>query len=198
MCFVFVKDAQGNMTKHDTCFEFKTVGQQLSEIDVDWAFYSAVPASHGYFWNAYNGIRDVFHSDMCTSTCSGRQHRQGHPGEQAARRHVGDTQVRALRPPAAVDGFSPQLGHRHRERRDDQRRVGTHRDLPHLGRVGRLLRPDLCRRSSTRSVLGIRVPLVTISPYTQRGVIDTDSASSPRRCGSSPTTGVRVPDAAHR
>ena len=59
--FVLVKDEHGNLTKHDTCFSFKTVGEQLTEIGVDWAFYAAVPGQPGYFWNAYNGIHDVFH-----------------------------------------------------------------------------------------------------------------------------------------
>jgi phospholipase C len=59
--FVFTKDQHGNLTKHGTCFSFKTLGEQLSEIGVDWTFYSATPGQPGYFWNAYNGIHDVFH-----------------------------------------------------------------------------------------------------------------------------------------
>ncbi|MFI5054476.1 MAG: alkaline phosphatase family protein, partial [Acidimicrobiia bacterium] len=62
--FVFVKDAQGNLTKHDSCFSFRTVGEQLTGKGVDWAFYSAPPGMEGYFWNAYNGIHQVFHSDL--------------------------------------------------------------------------------------------------------------------------------------
>jgi phospholipase C len=59
--FVFVKDDAGNLTKHGSCFTFRTVGEQLSEIGVDWAYYSASWGQPGYFWNAYNGVRDVFH-----------------------------------------------------------------------------------------------------------------------------------------
>jgi len=61
--FVFVKDDLGNLTKHDTCFTFKTVGEQASEIGVDWAYYAARWGQPGYFWNAYNGISDVFHDE---------------------------------------------------------------------------------------------------------------------------------------
>ena len=43
--FVFVTDDAGNLTKHDTCFEFPTVGEQLTDAGVDWAYYSAVPGS---------------------------------------------------------------------------------------------------------------------------------------------------------
>jgi phospholipase C len=62
--FVFVTDPAGNLTKHGTCFEFPTVGEQLSDAGVDWAYYSAVPGQPGYFWNAYNGIANVFHTDL--------------------------------------------------------------------------------------------------------------------------------------
>src|SRR5437588_5879504 len=62
--FVFTRDERGNMAKHQTCFDFKTVGDQLSEKKIDWAFYAADKGQPGYFWNAYNGIAQVFHSDM--------------------------------------------------------------------------------------------------------------------------------------
>ena len=59
--FVFVKDEEGNLTKHDSCFTFETVPEQLSGISVDWAYYAAVPGQVGYFWNALNGVHDIFH-----------------------------------------------------------------------------------------------------------------------------------------
>ncbi len=62
--FVFVKDEQGNLTKHDTCFDFETVPQQLERIGVSWAYYSATPFQAGYFWNALNAISGVFHTDL--------------------------------------------------------------------------------------------------------------------------------------
>ncbi|HET7868704.1 MAG TPA: alkaline phosphatase family protein, partial [Actinomycetota bacterium] len=62
--FVFVKDEEGNLTKHDTCFDFRTVPEQLEEIGVSWAYYSARPYQAGYFWNALNAISGVFHTDL--------------------------------------------------------------------------------------------------------------------------------------
>jgi phospholipase C len=62
--FVFTKDEQGNLTKHSSCFDFKTVGEQLSERGLDWAIYAADPDQSGYFWNAYNAIGNVFHGDL--------------------------------------------------------------------------------------------------------------------------------------
>ena len=41
--FVFTKDEHGNLAKHDTCFSYRTVGEQLSDTGIDWAYYSAVP-----------------------------------------------------------------------------------------------------------------------------------------------------------
>ncbi|HZP90542.1 MAG TPA: alkaline phosphatase family protein, partial [Actinomycetota bacterium] len=59
--FVLVKDDHGNLSKHETCFDFPTVGEQLSARGIDWAYYAAVPGQVGYFWSAYNGIGQVFH-----------------------------------------------------------------------------------------------------------------------------------------
>ena len=62
--FVFVKDEQGNLSKHDTCFDFRTVPQQLEELGVSWAYYSASPYQPGYFWNALNAVSGVYHTDL--------------------------------------------------------------------------------------------------------------------------------------
>jgi phospholipase C len=61
--FVLVRDEVGNVTKHDTCFRFKTVGEQLSEQDIDWAYYAANPYQAGYIWNAYSAIEGVYHNE---------------------------------------------------------------------------------------------------------------------------------------
>jgi phospholipase C len=62
--FVLVKDEEGNLTKHDTCFTFETVPEQLEQIGVSWAYYSAHYYQSGYFWNALNAIAGVFHTDL--------------------------------------------------------------------------------------------------------------------------------------
>ena len=62
--FVLVKDGNGNTTKHDTCFDFRSVPEQLEEAGVSWAYYSASPYQPGYFWNALNGVSGVFHTDL--------------------------------------------------------------------------------------------------------------------------------------
>ncbi len=62
--FVLVKDDKGNVTKHDTCFNFRCVPEQLEEIGVPWAYYSASPYQPGYIWNALTAIAGVFHTDL--------------------------------------------------------------------------------------------------------------------------------------
>jgi phospholipase C len=62
--FVLVNDDKGNLTKHDSCFDFTTVPEQLETAGVSWAYYSASPYESGYFWNALNAIEGVFHTDL--------------------------------------------------------------------------------------------------------------------------------------
>ncbi|MGZ5327002.1 MAG: alkaline phosphatase family protein [Actinomycetota bacterium] len=170
--FVFVKDDQGNLTKHDTCFTFKTVGEQLSEIDVDWAYYSAVPGQVGYFWNAYNGIANVFHTDMW------------HEHVRPVDRLVQDIEAGSLPP---VTWVTPRFelsdhppfstGHSHNWITDIVNAVMKSPEWEHTaifltwdewgGFYDPVMPPEVDQVG-----LGIRVPLLTISPYTRRGVID--------------------------
>jgi len=46
------------------CFTFDTQGEQLSRKGVDWAFYAANEHSTGYIWNAYAAIDGVYNSDL--------------------------------------------------------------------------------------------------------------------------------------
>jgi phospholipase C len=62
--FVFVEDEYGNLTKHDTCFDFETVGEQLTQKDIDWAYYSAEPHQAGYIWQAYSAIKNVYETKL--------------------------------------------------------------------------------------------------------------------------------------
>ncbi len=62
--FVLVMDERGNLTKHSTCFDIRTVPEQLEQAGIPWAYYSARPGQPGYFWNALNGIAGVFHTDL--------------------------------------------------------------------------------------------------------------------------------------
>jgi phospholipase C len=58
--FVYVQAQDGTLSRHQTCFRFRTVGEQLSDRGIDWASYSADPYQAGYIWQAYSAIADVF------------------------------------------------------------------------------------------------------------------------------------------
>jgi phospholipase C len=171
--FVFTKDDQGDLTKHDTCFTFRTVGEQLSEIGVDWSFYAAVPGQQGYFWNAYNGVRDVFHDTAywdahmrpvdrlmqdieanalpAVTWVTPRFQLSDHPPYSTAFSHNWVTDI--------VNGVMRSDMWEHTAifvTWDEWGGFYDHVMPPQLDDVG----------------LGFRVPLLTISPYAQRGLID--------------------------
>jgi phospholipase C len=61
--WVFTRDEKGLISKHTTCFDFPTVGDQLGERGIDWAYYAALPQQAGYIWSAYSSIEHIFHSE---------------------------------------------------------------------------------------------------------------------------------------
>jgi phospholipase C len=170
--YVFVKDDQGNLSKHDTCFTFKTVGEQLSEVGVDWAFYSASPGEVGYFWNAYNGIANVFHTDLW--------HEHVRPVDRLVQDIEGGKlpPVTWVTPRFELSDHPPfSTGHSHNWVTDIVNAVMKSPEWDHTaifltwdewgGFYDPVMPPELDPIG-----LGIRVPLLTISPYTRRGLID--------------------------
>ena len=170
--FVLVTDEAGNLTKHNTCFEFPTVGEQLTQAGVDWAYYSAVPGQPGYFWNAYNGVANVFHTDLWAEHI------------RSVDTLLDDIDANALPP---VTWVTPRF------QLSDHPPFSTghaHNWVTKI--VNKVMRSDMWEHTAIfltwdewggfydpvvpPSVdhlgLGIRVPLLTISPYTRRGVID--------------------------
>jgi phospholipase C len=170
--FVLVTDPAGNLTKHDTCFEFPTVGEQLTDAEIDWAYYSAVPGQPGYFWNAYNGISNVFHTD------------QWHLHMRSVDTLFGDIDANRL---PSVTWVTPRF------QLSDHPPFSTgfaHNWVTSI--VNRVMRSDMWEHTAIFLTwdewggfydpilppvvdhvgLGIRVPLLTISPYTPSGVID--------------------------
>ena len=173
----------GNLTKHGTCFEFPTVGEQLSDADVDWAYYSAVPGQPGYFWNAYNGINNVFHTDLW------------HQHMRPVDRLLDDIDANRL---PAVTWVTPRF------QLSDHPPFSTGHSHNWVTKiVNKVMRSDMWEHTAIFLTwdewggfydpivppavdhigLGIRVPLLTISPYTRRGVIDDERGefSSPLR-----------------
>ena len=61
--FVYTREADGSLSKHSPCFEFETVGHQLSRRGIDWASYSADPYQAGYIWQSYSAIRSIYEDE---------------------------------------------------------------------------------------------------------------------------------------
>jgi phospholipase C len=62
--FVLVMDEHGNVTKHTTRFDIPTVGEQLTERDIDWVNYAPEPHQAGYIWSTYSAIPSVFETEL--------------------------------------------------------------------------------------------------------------------------------------
>ena len=117
--------------------------------------------------------------------------------DQPARQHPADPQLlrrgaqRARCPPSrgsipadAVSEHPPANVRRRRElrHRPDQHdharaRLEVDRDLPRLGRLGRLLRPRRSAARSTRTATGCACPGIVISPYARHGYVDHQTLS---------------------
>ncbi len=171
--FVLVKDDKGNLTKHDTCFNFKSVPEQLEEIGVSWAYYSAGKYQAGYFWNALNGIAGVYHTDLwrperirpvdrlvedieagrlpSVTWVTPRFELSDHPPESTCFAHDWLTEV--------VNAVIRSDGWEHTAlfiTWDEWGGFYDHVPPPQVDDIG----------------LGFRVPMLVISPYAKRGYVD--------------------------
>ncbi len=171
--YVVTVDAQGHETNRGPCFDFPTVGGQLTRHGIDWRYYAPLPGYLGYMWNAYNGIDEVFHTDLWN------EHAQHNIDDLARDIEAGDL------PPVtwAVPHF--QLSDH-----PPSSSSFTHNWVMDV--VNALMRSDLWKDTALFLTwdewggfydhvpppqidpygLGFRVPLLTISPYARRGVID--------------------------
>jgi phospholipase C len=170
--FVLTLDERGLLAKHDSCFDFRTVGEQLTNHGIDWAFYSASPGTPGYFWNAYNGVGPVFHSDLW------------HEHTRDVANVIDDARANKLPP---VTWVTPRF-----ELSDHPpgSSAFTHNWTSDV--IEAIMKSDAWEHTAIFLTwdewggfydhvtpvpvddvgLGFRVPLLTISPYTARGTID--------------------------
>ena len=171
--FVFVIDEKGNLTKHASCFDFKTVPEQLEEAGIGWAYYSASPHQPGYFWNALNGIEGVFHTDLwrperirpvdrivedirgdklpSVTWITPRFELSDHPPESVCFSHNWVTDV--------VNAVMESEGWEHTAlfiTWDEWGGLYDHVRPPKLDELG----------------FGFRVPMLVVSPYARRGYVD--------------------------
>ncbi|MGH2724184.1 MAG: phospholipase C [Actinomycetota bacterium] len=172
--FVLVEDDASNVTKHDTCFTFKTVGEQLSERDIDWASYAPEPNQYGYIWQAYSAIKQVYEGELweermwpvddllvdihseslpAVSWIVPRWQLSDHPPVSTKHAHNWVTRI--------VNGIMRSSMWEHTAifiTWDEWGGLYDHVEPPELD----------------GSRLGFRVPMLVISPYARRGFIDHD------------------------
>ena len=53
---VEVYDAEGDAIRVPPCFDFLTEGDLLRDADIPWAYYAATNRQYGYIWSAYSAI----------------------------------------------------------------------------------------------------------------------------------------------
>ena len=103
--FVLVKDERGNLTKHDTCFTFRSVPQQLEEIGELGVLLGHPGPERVLLERAERHLGRVPHGPLAPRAHPpGRPDRRGHRRRHASCRHVGHAAVRArvTRPRAPV------------------------------------------------------------------------------------------------
>jgi phospholipase C len=170
--YVVTLDDRGNLTKRDTCFSVKTVGEQLTEKGLDWANYSGTPSQLGYMWNAYNSIGQVFHTDLW------HEHTRGIDSLVADIKANNLPPVTWATPLFQLSDHPPaSTGYCHNWVTDVVNAVMTSDMWEHTaifltwdewgGFYDQVKPPQIDDYG-----LGFRVPMLTISPYVKRGVID--------------------------
>jgi len=165
-------DTEGHETKISPCLDFRTLGDELDGKGIPWAYYAATPKQKGYIWSAYDAVRHIRRS--------GEWNRRSRPVDD----FVSDVKAGRLSP---VTWVTPQFAlSEHPEYNfcwgenwttkvvdaimrspmwkdtaifltwDDWGGFYDHVPPPQIDKFG----------------LGIRVPLLVISPYAKRGLID--------------------------
>jgi phospholipase C len=170
--YVLVRDENGQLTKHDTCFTDPTVGEQLTERNIDWASYSASPDQPGYIWQAYSAYENVYGTELWD--------RHVEPVD----RLLDDIEANALPSVAWVtprfqlsDHPPYSTGHAHNWVTDVVNGIMESEMWDSVaifvtwdewgGFYDHVVPPKVDHLD-----LGIRVPMLVISPYAKRGYID--------------------------
>lgn len=170
--FVHVRRSDGSTSRQRPCFSFETVGDQLDEAGISWGYYSAQPDQAGYFWSAYNSFPGVLETDRWASHIrpvdalldhirhgalpavtwvTPRYELSDHPPWSSSHAHNWVTDI--------VNGImaSPMWSHSAIFITwDEWGGFYDHVTPPVLDDLG----------------LGIRVPMLVISPYARRGYVD--------------------------
>jgi phospholipase C len=169
---VTIVDSEGHTKEVQPCFDFLTEGDLLTRAGIGWAYYAAEPDQLGYIWSAYSAIRhiretrewhrhvlpvdDVIHDIQAdrlppVTWITPRYEVSEHPQYNFCNGENWSTQVidAIMRSPMWKDTAIFVTW-------DDYGGFYDHVPPPQVDGFG----------------LGIRVPLLVISPYSGRGVVD--------------------------
>jgi phospholipase C len=165
------------------CLTFKTQGDQLTEAGIDWAYYSAADFQVGYIWNAYAAFDRILNTDLwdkhirpvdrlvqdiqdqrlpSVTWVTPRYELSDHPPWSVCYGHNWVTSI--------VNAVMRSPMWRHTAifiTWDEWGGFYDHVPPPNLDAFG----------------LGIRVPLLIVSPYAKRGLVDHEQGefSSPQK-----------------
>ncbi len=172
--YVVIADPGGSRTRVPTCFDFETAGDLLNEKGIGWASYSATEHQPGYIWQPYSAIRHVRETDLWD--------RHVHPVDELIDDIVADrlpavTWVQPRYPVSEHPGLQTNfcLGERW-----SAAVVNAIMESPMWPSTGIFLTwdewggfYDHVRPPRVDAWgLGIRVPLLVISPYARKGHVD--------------------------
>jgi phospholipase C len=173
--FVFTMDERGNLGKRSTCFPNPTVPEQLSEIGVDWAYYAPEPHQSGYIWSALSAFEGVYHTDLWP--------RHVRPVDDLVRDIQGDRlpSVTWVVPRFELSDHPPWNSRYSMNwvtdivnglmASDAWGHTAVFLTWDEWGGFFDHVPPPMADR---RARLGFRVPLLTISPWARRGMIDSE------------------------
>lgn len=169
---VLSRGEDGTTSRGRPCFDFPTVGDQLTDASIPWAYYSSQPFQPGYIWNAYASFPSIRTTDEWTKRIrpvdrllehieagtlpavtwvTPRYHLSDHPPWSSSHAHnwlteiVNAVMTSPMWPHIAIFITWDEWGGFY-----------DHKPPPAIDQLG----------------LGIRVPMLVISPYAQRGYID--------------------------
>ena len=129
---------------HQACFDYRTLGDELDTAGLTWRFYTSTiqqaMAANGRATRPLSTSRDGpdWQKDVITPQ---RQFITDIEAGTLAKRHVDHADLHRLRPRQLRRRLRPVVGHLARQRGRRKQVLEFNRDLRHVGRLGRSLRP---------------------------------------------------------
>jgi phospholipase C len=170
-----VYDSEGEVVNVPPCFDFETEGDLLNDHDIPWSYYAATNKQYGYIWSAYSAIRRYrenpkrwaqhirpvgnlisdIHGDLLppVTWVTPRGELSDHPGSDNSFCHGENWTTQVLN---AIETSPMWKDTAVFLTWDDYGGFYDHVAPPHLDPFG----------------LGVRVPLLVISPYAKSGTVD--------------------------